>query len=167
VIIGTRESSNLDERANELRERVGAETVRVVRLLDEPAELRYQRLARLSSSPWIWPAHSCSWYGPGFLESLVICREFAQADVIGKGIRPGSNGDSAHTGGPQHRYVRQVHHAGAIAKRDLVAARGWPASAEDGAGTMERWSNEGILFYSADAEDFRPAVESTVAGRAS
>jgi hypothetical protein len=158
IILGTNGSGSPDDDSvDELRKRLGAAEVRVMSLEGEPSALSYQRLAKSASSPWVWPVSTSHAYDPRFLESLMMCREFAQADVIGMACCSGSGADAIHE--VKHRYVQHVNPASAVAKRDLVSTRGWPAFASDSRCEMERWSSQGVRFYSADAEGFRPAPQ--------
>lgn len=98
--------------------------VRVVQ--QDPAaseSARYQALASLASSPWVAPVPA-----DGSIDSvpdLLLAQRFARADVLSVGDAFG--------------FTDTVDPSRAVARRGIVAARGWPPSPQ--------WAREGVRMF--------------------
>jgi Glycosyl transferases group 1 len=99
---------------------------------------RLRELARLAAAPWVAPMAPTLRYGPHHLRDLVACTRFADAEAIGFAATAGD--------GP-HRYAEAVPPHAALAKRELVAARGWPRDET----AMRRWFMQGVRIYAGEA----------------
>jgi SAM-dependent methyltransferase len=114
-----------------------------------PASDRIRDLARLATAPWLAVLDSAHGYRPHHLSDLTLAAGFASADVIGSAL-PGLTGlDSLPT---EHLFVTAVHPHSAIARRELVAARGWPSTEADAVEVMGRWHREGVRLYAAESD---------------
>jgi hypothetical protein len=132
-----------------------APTVRTVaQPANREATQRWRQLAALSSSPLVamlWP----DWrYGEHHLEDLADAIGYTEVDVVAAAPRE----DDGASPAVEHRFARWVNPQAALARRDLIASRGWPADGADSREQLESWFRQGVRFYLADAGDTGPAT---------
>ena len=84
---------------------------------------RWRGLAAVAASPWVVPMAADGDAAP--VNDLLLAQRFACADVLGLG--------------EAFAFTDAVDPAPAVARREVVAARGWPPSPE--------WSREGVRFF--------------------
>jgi hypothetical protein len=113
-----------------------------IRTLSQSGEMRssarLRELARLAAAPWVAPIVPMLRYSPHHLRDLVACTRFADAQVIG--FARAANGEP-------HRYADAVPSHAALAKRELVASRGWPRDEA----AMRQWFAGGVRIYAGEA----------------
>jgi hypothetical protein len=104
-------------------------------------------LAAHASPPWvICPDLGCS-YSAFLIEDLQAATQFAAADVVG--TVPVVPGEAV----VQHTAAAAVHPHGALVRREVVGARGWPRPGDDGGWSrLREWGGGGLAFYAADAD---------------
>lgn len=102
---------------------------------------RLRELARLAVSPWVAPLRPGLRLAPEGLADLLTYTRFDDVDVVG--APPAA--DDALT----HRMVSSVAPCPAVARRELVASRGWTFGPE-AEETMRGWFGEGTRFYAGD-----------------
>lgn len=98
---------------------------------------RLRELARLAAAPWVAPVAPTLRYGRHHLRDLVACTRFAEAEAIGF---------SPPSGEGAHRYAEAVPPHAALAKRELVAARGWPRDEA----AIRHWFAQGVRIYAGE-----------------
>src|SRR5205085_7284425 len=84
---------------------------------------RWRGLAAVAASPWVVPMAADGDAAP--VNDLLLAQRFACADVLGLG--------------EAFAFTDAVDPAPAVARREVVAARGWPPSPE--------WSREGVRLF--------------------
>lgn len=131
IILGTK------SRPSELEEATKSIAGGRVRIVKQDGDARAQRLrelARMSSMPWVFIPGARG--DSDALESLILRAPFVAADVV---ARP-TDGPKANT------ITADVALTPAVARRALVAERGWPEDAD----TLHRWSGEGTIVYAIE-----------------
>jgi hypothetical protein len=131
IIVGTKaDPSDLHE---VLRDISGLR-VRIVRQDGGTSLQRVQELARMASVPWVFLSTADA--APDELEPLILRAPYVGADVVAR----------VTTGGAASRITDEVIPFPVVAKRELVAERGWT---ED-AGVLQGWAREGIRIYAIE-----------------
>lgn len=155
VLLGV--AAPLSDRAtDELRARLGPDRTRIVEQAEGvPASERLRSLAALAASPWVAVLDARHDYEHEYLRDLAMCTRFADAGVIGHACR--IEGGIVRNPELEHRFTSGVHPRAAIARRELVAARGWPDT-QAAERVMRDWFAEGVRFYGAGREGFRAAA---------
>jgi Glycosyl transferases group 1 len=102
---------------------------------------RYRELAALAVSPWVAVMHPRHQYGRDHLRDLLIATRYAEADVIGSAAS-------------EQRFTEFVHPHSALARRELIADRGWPDEMPGSWATLEGWFREGVRFFSGGSGGF-------------
>jgi hypothetical protein len=139
VVVGATGAAPSDRLLDALRDRTGAE-VRVVDLsAREDGADAHRTLAALARAPWVALVDWARLADPSLLEELAGCTRFARADVIGV---------AGPEDGEGHRYARSVPPLAVLARREVVAERGWPPAATAEL-VMRDWFREGVRFYRA------------------
>jgi Glycosyl transferases group 1 len=139
ILVGPAGDANPERDLERLAERSPGARIRSLAQRDEATRSeRLRELARLAASPWVAPIAPTLRYGPHHLRDLIDCTRFAEADAIGF-ASPGGEGP--------HRYTDAVPPHAALARRELVAARGWPRDEA----AMRRWFAEGVRIYAGEA----------------
>jgi Glycosyl transferases group 1 len=103
---------------------------------------RYRELAALAVSPWVAVMNPRHEYGPDHLGDLLIATRYAEADVIGSAPA-------------EQRFTEFVHPHSALARRELIADRGWPDEMPASWAALEGWFREGVRFFSGGAGGFK------------
>ena len=110
---------------------------------------RYAELAAIASSNWLAVVHPVHAYGRHHLGDLFATTRYVSADALGTATSPDA--------GAEHRFVAALHPHSALARRQLVTARGWqderPADAADRASTFAA----GIRSYAVGGGSFTSA----------
>lgn len=88
-------------------------------------------------------------YGPGYLESLVICREFSRAEMIGKAALSPGDGDSL---APEHSHDVPLNPHGIMMRRAVMAAKGWDWRSTGTSSLLRAY--RGLSTYATDSGDF-------------
>ncbi len=145
VLVGLVGDTAVERDLDRLAERFPGARIRT--MAQRPGTTRSERLrelARLAAAPWVAPMEPALHYGPHHLRDLVACTRFAEAEVIGLGTAPED---------AQHRYVDTAPPHAALAARELVATRGWPANEA----AMRAWFAAGVHIYAGDPTPTRRA----------
>jgi hypothetical protein len=131
IVIGTKsQASDLEQDGS-----LSSARVRIVRQEGDTRSERIAELARLCSTPWVFPASNQP-ADPRLIESLILPAPYVGADLVGI-----SSDEGRFT-----PYSGNVDVNAAVAKGRLVAMRGWPDDAE----TIHRWSLEGCSVFGID-----------------
>ena len=142
LLIGLGTETSVAGDLQELSEGSGDLRVRVVQ--QDPGasrSQRYRELAALAVSPWVAIMHPRHDYGPDHLGDLLIATRYAEADVIGSAAS-------------EQRFTEFVHPHSALARRELIADRGWPDELPGSWAAQQGWFREGVRFFSGDAGGF-------------
>jgi spore maturation protein CgeB len=134
ILVGLRDQAMVGQGLDRLTDEFGVARVRTV--VQEQAgdrRERWRELAALAGGPWVAPWQRPGGYGEHHLRDLGAASRFAEADVIGFPV----------AGGVSERYAEAVDSARALARRELVAERGWAESPE----AQRRWFDQGVRFY--------------------
>jgi spore maturation protein CgeB len=128
-----------------LRASLGSDAVKLVTHTEADHPVHLATVAGLATTPWVAPLRVGTRYGAHHFADLTACTSYAEADVIAAAV--------ALDGAAQveHSYSDWAHPDFAIAKRELVSARGWPAGG--GEDRYGGWFSSGVRFYVADEPD--------------
>jgi SAM-dependent methyltransferase len=151
--VGTRTSvagdlQQLSDASHELRVRVTQQDSDTSRME------RFRELAAIAASPWVAVVHTAHAYGREHFTDLLACTRFTTAEVIGSAAFGLSSGETFNAD-LEHRFADYLHPHSVLAKRELVAKRGWPDGMPSAWGTLEGWRHEGVRYFSGDRENFR------------
>jgi SAM-dependent methyltransferase len=106
---------------------------------DAPAAERIRELAALATAPWVAVLDATTEYDDDHLTDLHLATRYAEADVLGRAPAAATT-----NGARPSRYAHDVAPDAAIARREIVAARGWNA---DDPSVMRAWFREGVRFF--------------------
>lgn len=138
VLVGAPADAAVDEALEVLRRALPQAKVRLVHQERAAgASERMRELATIASTSWVAPFATDRTYDAGHLEALLACTRFGDAEAIG--AEPAAAGDP-------HTFVDALLPPAAIARRDAVAAWGWP-DASDG---LRTWFRRGARLYLAE-----------------
>ncbi|MBI4729062.1 MAG: glycosyltransferase [Acidobacteria bacterium] len=158
IVVGAAGGALSDRLIEELRGRFGGTSFRVIEQEGASAAPRRRReLAALAASPWVAPLDPGERYEATYLQDLAACTRFADAEVVGKASFLAGEPAVAVFPELENRYTTGVHPHAAIARREVVAARGWPDSGEANA-AFRAWFAEGVRFYGALRDGFVAAA---------
>ena len=147
ILVGLADENLVGPGLERLTESFGATRVRTVVQRDSSDRLgRWRELGAMASSQWVAPWQRPAGYGEHHLRDLVAATRFAEADVFGFPA-PGT----AET--LTDRYAGAVDPSRALARRELVAARGWAESPEE----QSRWFDQGVRLYATADEQILAA----------
>lgn len=126
---------------------------------DTPRGERYAELAAMSSSPWVAVMHPAHRYGRHHLRDLGDCTRFARADAVGTPValnRDGVEGRPDPAG--EHWFVPVIHPQSALARRELVADRGWPDELPSAWSRLRAALAHGVRYYGVGRGSFTPGA---------
>lgn len=139
----------------ELPDTEGEIRVRVVQQDPEAGRIeRFRELASLSVSSWVAILHPAHSYAEHHLADLMLATRYVEADVIGNACFEAGDEPGAVNPELEHRFVDSVHPHSALARRELVAARGWPDQMPEATGSLHEWFRDGVRLYSAGSGSF-------------
>jgi hypothetical protein len=115
---------------------------------------RYRELAAMAASPWVAVVHTAHSYGKHHFADLLACTRFTSVDVIGAASFATTSGEAINPD-LEHRFADFVHPHSALARREVIAKRGWPDEMPSAWATLNAWRREGVRYYSGDRDNFR------------